>query len=65
MTKKPARQAPGRPPREPFQDRALELLALFALIAVSAIIYHLAGPVGFSAVMSAGGSLFVMWKNRR
>lgn len=70
MSKQPARQAPARhapadPPREPFRDRALELLALSALIAVSAIVYYLAGPGGFSAVMTTGIGLFVSWKSRR
>jgi hypothetical protein len=63
--KPPAHQVPDPSPREPFRHRALELLALFALIAVSAVIYLLAGPAGFSAVISAGGALFATWKSRR
>jgi hypothetical protein len=65
MSKQPARQAPVPPPREPFHDRALELLALFALIAASAVIYHVNGPVGFPVVMSASGSLYAAWKRWR
>lgn len=65
MSSQPAQREPARPPRDPFRDRALELLALFILIAISAIIYHLAGPAGFSAVTSAGGVLFATWKSQR
>jgi hypothetical protein len=64
-TNEPPRPVPASPQRGSRPDHDLDLLALFALLALSTAVYFLVGPIGFSAVISAGGGLYATWRSKQ
>ncbi|WP_406072085.1 hypothetical protein OG372_35955 [Streptomyces sp. NBC_01020] len=51
--------------RTPTGERVLDLMALLALISLSAAVFTLAGPGAFTAVTSVGMGLFATWCSHR
>lgn len=49
--------------RAPTGERVLDLVALLVLIALSAVVFALAGPGAFTAVTSVGMGLYATWRS--
>ena len=49
--------------RTPTGERGLDLVALLVLIALSAVVFTLAGPGAFTAVTSVGMGLYATWRS--
>ncbi|MFF4756911.1 hypothetical protein ACWD5R_44800 [Streptomyces sp. NPDC002514] len=60
-----ARPGPLHSTEAPLHDRVFELLALVSLLGIASLVYVVAGPAAFSAVVSAGVGLFATWRARR
>lgn len=45
------------------RERVLDLVALLALITLSAVVFSVAGPAAFTAVTSVGMGLFATWRS--
>jgi hypothetical protein len=62
---KPGRAPRNRSARTPPPNQGTDLFVLLTLLGLTAVLYLLAGPAGFSAIISAGVGLYVTWRGKK
>jgi hypothetical protein len=66
MTSKDLRQdRRNRVSPEPPGGHRADLVVLVVLLALSTVLYSLAGPAGLSAIISAAVGLYLAWRGRQ